>query len=108
MVPVQRLASAYADDLNLAAHNVPDCQYAVNKCVDWLKWTVTMKAKPSKCISMAMKRFDPRTKKEVFCPVYDDKQYSPFDPGLMIDGQKMAFILDPNLKLKDIDKEWKI
>jgi hypothetical protein len=67
-----------------------------------------MKAKPSKCISMAMKRFDPRTKKEVFCPVYDDKQYSPFDPGLMIDGQKMAFILDPNLKVKDIDKEWKI
>ena len=45
-----------------------------------------MKAKSSKCISMAMKRVDPRTKKELVCPVYDDKEYSPFDPGLMIDG----------------------
>ena len=101
---VQRLARAYADDLNATAHNVPDCQYAVNQCDLWLNWTVTMKAKPKKCISMAMKQFDPRTQVEKFKPVYDDKIYSPFDPGLSIAGSKMAFILDPGLDLKALDE----
>ena len=99
---VQRLARAYADDLNLTAHNVPDCQHAVNQCALWLLWTVTMKAKPKKCISMAMKKFDPRTQIEKFRPVYDDKVYSPFDPGLLIDGSRMAFILDPGLDPKTL------
>lgn len=100
---VQRLARAYADDLNLTAHNVPDCQHAVDQCALWLLWTVTMKAKPKKCISMAMKKFDPRTQIEKFRPVYDDKIYSPFDPGLLIDGSRMAFILDPGLDPKTLD-----
>ena len=104
MAGVQRLSRAYADDLNLTAHNVPDCQHAVNQCVLWLNWTVTMKAKPRKCVSMAMKQFDPRTLNEKFRPVFDDRIYSPFDPGLMIDGSKMAFILHADLDAKSLDK----
>ena len=53
---------------------------------------------------MAMKQFDPRTQVEKFQPVYDDKIYSPFDPGLSIAGSKMAFILDPGLDLKALDE----
>ena len=107
VAPVQRLTRAYADDLNLTAHSVPDCQHAVNQCVKWLTWTGTMKAKPKKCISMAMKQFDPRTRTEKFRPAYDDKIYSPFDPELMIDGSRMAFIVDPALDVKALDQESK-
>ena len=52
---------------------------------------------------MAMKKFDPRTQIEKFRPVYDDKVYSPFDPGLLIDGSRMAFILDPGLDPQTLD-----
>ena len=61
-----------------------------------------MKAKPRKCISMAMKQFDHRIKEEKFKPVLD-LTYSPFDPELSIGGAKMAFILNPELDAKYVD-----
>lgn len=100
---VQRLARAYADDLNVTAHNAKDCQEAVNQCDLWLHWTVTMKAKPKKCVSMAMKQFDPRTRVEQFQRVYNDKIYTPFDPCLSIAGSRMAFILESGLDPATLD-----
>ena len=52
------LSEAYADDLTLITHNDVDMQTAVDLTTRWLKWTETMKAKPSKCISLGFKLFD--------------------------------------------------
>ena len=99
---IRRLTRAYADDLNLTTSRVDHCQMAIQKCELWLDWTNCMKAKPRKCISMAMKQFDHRIKEEKFKPVLD-LTYSPFDPELSIGGAKMAFILNPELDAKYVD-----
>jgi hypothetical protein len=87
------LAEAFADDLALVSGTTEGNQRACNRTNQFLDWTITMRAKPKKCISMAMKHFDKRTINERFTPV-TDKTYSPFDPKLSIAGKPMNFILD--------------
>ena len=96
------LAEAYADDLALATRNAEGNQICCNKADEWLKWTETMMAKPKKCISFGIKRFNDY-KSERFTPINEDKgkTYSPFDPMLTIAGKPMHYILNPN------DKEFK-
>ena len=94
---VRRLARAYADDISFITHNARNNQKACDKTIVWLLWTVTMAAKPRKCVSLAMKQFDKRAKREVFVPVQQQK-YSVFDPRLTIDGKIMRFLGDPALK----------
>ena len=88
---------AYADDLTLITRNADDMQMAVNLTSTWLKWTETMKAKPSKCIPLGFKLFESKIKKEKFIPL-TDSVYSPFDPGIIIDGQVIKFIVNPTEK----------
>jgi len=54
---VTSFLKAYADDLTLNTRNVIDMQLAVDDTDRWLKWTETMKAKPSKCIALGCKLF---------------------------------------------------
>ena len=56
-----------------------------------LEWTQTMKAKPSKCRSLAFRRFNKGEKKSIFEKV-QETQYSCFDPLLVIDNKNIAFI----------------
>ena len=56
-----------------------------------------MKAKPSKCITVGFKVFDKKIKNEKFVPI-SDTVYAPFDPGLLIDGQPVQFIVNPSVK----------
>ena len=88
---------AYADDLTLITRNAADMQMAVNLTSTWLKWTETMKAKPSKCISLGFKLFESKIKNEKFIPL-TDSVYSPFDPGIIIEGQVIKFIVNPTEK----------
>ena len=86
---------AYADDLTLTAKNATDNQYICDKTNAWLEWSVTMKAKPNKCVTLGFRKFHKNIKTEYFKPVADTI-YSPFDPGLKISGQPMRFILNLN------------
>jgi len=88
---------AYADDLTLTAKNATDNQYICDKTNAWLEWSVTMKAKPNKCVTLGfmIRKFHKNIKMEYFKPV-TDTIYSPFDPGLKINGQPMRFILNLN------------
>ena len=88
---------AYADDLTLITRNARDMQKAVNFTNEWLKWTVTMKAKPSKCISLGFKLFGKKIKSEKFTPL-TNSVYSPFDPGITINDQRVQFIVNPDEK----------
>ena len=72
-------------------------QHAVDDTDRWLKWTETMKAKPSKCIALGCKLFAKKIKNERFVPL-TDSIYSPFDPKIVISGQPMRFIVNPNEK----------
>ena len=49
-------AKAYADNLTLVSNNVANNQTACDRTNIWLIWTITMKAKPSKCISLGLKK----------------------------------------------------
>ena len=94
---VSTLAKAYADDLTLSTRNTDDMQLLVDLTVTWLKWTDTMRAKPTKCVSLGCKLFDKRTKNERFTPL-QQTVYSPFDPRIVVDGQPMKFIVDAQEK----------
>ena len=60
-----------------------------------------MQAKPSKCISLGIKVFDPKIKNQSFTPV-QDTLFFPFDPRLTINGHPINFIL--NQKNPDLFK----
>ena len=77
---VRRLTRAYADDLSLTSVDTASNQAGLNRTVHWLEWTVTMRAKPRKCISLGFRKFDAKIKTEKFTPVHD-AIYSPFDPA---------------------------
>jgi hypothetical protein len=49
---------AYADDLTLLTRNTINMQSSVNQTSIWLKWSQTMRAKPSKSISVGFKMFE--------------------------------------------------
>ena len=88
---------AYADGLTLITRNAHDMQKAVNLTNEWLKWTVTMKAKPSKYISLGFKLFEKKIKSEKLTPL-TNSVYSPFDPGITINDQVIKFIVNPDEK----------
>ena len=97
MVNFRLLKQAYADDLTINTSSPEKSQIALNWMQTWLEWTVTMKAKPKKCISMAMKKFSPHLKSTSYVP-FADTQYSPFDPKLSVKGVQMSSIIDMTQK----------
>ena len=86
------LAEAYADDLAQVTKDARGNQICCDATDKWLKWTKTMRAKPVKCISWGMKRFN-NYKSEKFEPV-NGKTYDAFDPKLTIAGKQMNYILN--------------
>jgi len=89
-----KLVKAYADDLTLLTMTAKGNQLALNRVETWLNWTVTMKAKPKKCVCVGYRVFGPKDKSQ-FVPVMETS-YSAFDPKLMIAGERFKFILDLN------------
>ena len=69
---------AFADDLTLLANRLDKMKTQLKMLEDFLEWTRTMKAKPSKCISLGMK--------------VEDGIYCSYDPQLEISGEKVEFI----------------
>ena len=52
---VAAFTKAYADDLTLLNHNSADAQHTLNLINMWLQWSKTMKAKPSKGITVGLR-----------------------------------------------------
>ena len=53
---ILQVQKAYADDLTLILKNEPGCEELLHLVETFLNWTRIMKAKPSKCRSLAMRR----------------------------------------------------
>ena len=99
--PIVLHEQAFADDLSILSSCPRLSQATIDVVQRFLEWAF-FKAKPSKCVCMAMKKFDLRSQTE-------KSSYSPFDPNLTIAGEKIKFIvnvaLDPNSLQYDHFKE---
>ena len=95
LTKVTIMHKAYADDLQLSTKTPVGHQHVLNQVMTWLNWTRTMKAKPSKCISLAFRQFKQKgvTSSKGYVPAHDTI-YSAYDPMLLIDGQPLQFIMD--------------
>ena len=71
---------AYADDLTLIAKDPKSAEDMLHTFERFLSWSVTMKAKPAKCRSLA------------FGKTPETSTMSPFDPELTIHGEQIPFI----------------
>ena len=83
----------YADDLALITSNREGNHTACNYVNKWLSWTVTMAAKPEKCVSFGPRKFDWRTESSGYVPM-TNKVFTAFDPLLTIDNQPIRSIAD--------------
>lgn len=90
---IKTSAKAYADDLNLTTDTSKNNQKVLNRTDEWLDWTKTMRAKPTKCISLAYRQFKPETNQLGFVPL-SNTIYAPYDPLLKIAGEPIRFIWD--------------
>ena len=82
-----QLQKAYADNLTLIAKTKPGGEELLHLVETFLSWTRTMKAKPSKCRSLAMKRMQ-----LVNTQGKTSRSYVPYDPKLKIAGKEIPFI----------------
>jgi hypothetical protein len=92
-VEVRMLSRAYADDLALSARNPTLLQSACDKVQEFLSWSVTMKAKPKKCVAVGFRQFDPRSDSGKYTALTRTK-YSAYDPRISIAGHQMRFMVD--------------
>ena len=107
-LPLCSLQKAYADDLTLSTSSPAANQKACDRTIIFLQWTVTMKAKPSKCVSFGLRRFDTRSKNQRLTYVpYSETKYSAFDPLIEIDGSKINFIVDLTKKTEFLQQHFK-
>ena len=95
-VDITNFTKGYADDLAISTRKPRDNQVVLDRMVTWLDWTVTMKAKPRKCVSLAYRQFR-RGSSSQYTPL-QDTIYAPFDPKLTISGKPVRFIMDASKK----------
>ena len=91
------MKKAYADDLTLCTRNPKANQSVLDLTSKWLKWSQTMRAKPSKCVAIGFELFTKNSTTEKFIPLAKTS-FAPFDPCLTIDGQQIRYIVNSQEK----------
>ena len=69
-------------------------QLSVVAFQDALGWTVTLRLKPPKCRTLALRKF--RQDEKMNFHKVQDNDYSCYDPLIVIDDQKVKFVGDDN------------
>jgi hypothetical protein len=92
---VRTMEKAYADDLNITTARASHNQQVLNRMDTWLTWSITMHAKPRKCVHLAFRQFDPRTPSWGLTP-HRNTKYSPYDAKLTIAGKPVRCLSDPD------------
>ena len=64
----------------------------LNKVDFWLEWTISMAAKPRKCVCVAFRQFRKNAPPSKYRKI-DSTNYSVYDPQLTIAGKSMGFLL---------------
>lgn len=86
------LKTVFADDVSIVTATPEDNQIVINRFQELLGWTGSMRLKPAKCRSLAMRLFIPGrvSKYRAAQPL----QYSSYDPLLTANGTAIKFIGD--------------
>ena len=86
------LRTAFADDIGLMTDLPENNQIVIDRVQELLEWTGSMRLKPVKCRSLAMRVFTPGRPSK-YTPAHP-LQYSAYDPLLSANGVPMKFIGD--------------
>ena len=89
---ISLLCSAYADDIEIVTSSPKENQALLDRTDDFLKWTETMKARPNKCWSVALKRFET---KEGKIGLPGDRR---FNPNLQISKEPLQYLDDGDFR----------
>ena len=97
---LKSLRKAYADDLTIITARVQTNQLVLNSVIAWLRWSITMKAKPTKCRALAAKFFTSKQDR-LRCEPHNRTLYSTFDPSLTLDSKLVPAIGPLTMELED-------
>ena len=86
------LSSAYADDIEIVTSSPKENQALLDRTDDFLKWTETMKARPNKCWSVALKRFETKEGEHGL------SGYRRFNPNLQISKEPLQYLDDGDFR----------
>ena len=86
------LSSAYADDIEIVTSSPKENQALLDRTDDFLKWTETMKARPNKCWSVALKRFEAKEGENGL------SGYRRFNPNLQISKEPLQYLDDGDFR----------
>lgn len=95
---IKQVQKAYADDLTLIAKSDSGSEELLRLVETFLIWTRTMRAKPSKCRSLAMKKTQLENAQGKIT-----RPYLPYDPKLKIDGKEIPFIHQASMRFLGIE-----
>ena len=93
------MCKAYADDLTIITGRVKNNQIILNRIGAWLSWTRTMKAKPTKCKTLATSKI--AKEKRLIMEPHTKNVYTTFDPQLLIDSQPIPALGPTTMELDD-------
>ena len=91
------LAKAYADDVSTITSLPSENQRCIDRFVELLSWTRTMRLKPVKCRSLAFRLFDDRPSQ--YTPAQPGHRHSSFDPLLKVGDKAITFIGNDDVKV---------
>ena len=94
--PIEKKQLSYVDDHTVISDSPDNAQSLLNVFNEYLKWTSCVKAKPTKCRSLAFKVFRKRENSK-YKPLME-VGYSALDPKLEISGQPIPFLGEESFK----------
>ena len=86
----------FADDITLVTEGAAEHQRLLDGVDEFLRWTNCMKAKPSKCRSLAITSFTASSNHRYVA--HQNTRYSSYDPKLTVSGSPITFIADEPFK----------
>ena len=93
---IEKRQLSYVDDHTTITSSPKDAQCILDTLDSYFSWSACMKAKPSKCRSLAFKVFR-KGVDDTYTPM-SETGYSAYDPKLSVSGQSIPFLGDEPFK----------
>lgn len=87
----------FADDTTFISGRWRDAQQMLNHASAFFDWSVTMKARPNKCVCLAWARIEKGHSHQVEVLI-NNKNYAPIDPKLVLQGETIPCLFKQQFK----------
>ena len=94
---IEKQQLSYVDDLTVITSSPEDAQCILNTLDGYFSWTACVKAKPTKCRSLAFRVFKEGGNNNNY-EAMSETRYSAYDPKLLISGKAIPFLGDEPFK----------